>query len=114
MAFRLPTTVPRSHFIVGYEDLLQEPVGGCRTLFTQLEFPIEDSHLERAVALSSYENIKRMSEETGQTHGMAAPSEFTGHFLRDGGARQFTREPGPETVKQARKLVEESGIQVAW
>lgn len=95
---------------LNYEQMRHDPVKVFGALFQKLAFPYDQGALEKSVEFSSFANVKKMAEKSGQTYGNADPKSFQGNFLRSGKAGQYRDELRDETIEFTKGILLDNGV----
>lgn len=83
----IETTLKHADLILDY-DILRKDTTGFKDLMTLIVGDYDESILEKAIEMSSFENIKKMSIEIGEPYGLGGPN-YKGFFCRDGRSNQY-------------------------
>lgn len=109
--------------VLRYEAVMQDDEGEFARAFTQLGIRFDPSALKRAVEMSRFDRIREMEDRHGQQHGHRANAEHNRRFglpgWRDEASVRFTRsgksaqwrwELQPQTIDQARAILDAEGL----
>jgi len=101
-------TLPNAHVVLHYDKLRKNP-NGFKKILLALGEEIDVNAFKKAIAFSSFDNIKKMASETGQERGMGG-IYFKGEFLRDGRSDQYKEYLKPETIAYVTKLLKKNNV----
>lgn len=81
-------------------------------LLKGLQYSVDEEALRQSIAMSSFNNIKAMGEESNCRRGMANPKTATPELehTRSGETDQYLRELDPKTIDEARQHLARRGI----
>lgn len=105
------TTVDKSHVILCYERMREDPYTEFHAAFTGLGFEVDEDTLRRSIKMSSFESIKKMEDETQQEHKSLFRG-LTGKFTRSGETKQYMDVLDPGTIETIRQLIAKHGIDI--
>ncbi|MBL1215747.1 MAG: hypothetical protein HND52_20430 [Ignavibacteriae bacterium] len=109
-------TVPKSDVVLCYEEMKQDSFEVILDAFKKLEFPIDENILKKSIEISSFDSIKKMSEETNQSSVIAfnkeAEKKFKGTHTRSGKTKQYLEELDEQTISKAKQLLKKSDIPI--
>ena len=93
-------SINKADFIINYSDLRKNPKKILSKLLKKIDVKYCDKTLEKSIELSSFDNIKKMSEISNQHYGNAPKNgSFVGKFMRSGDDGQFLKELNKETIE---------------
>jgi hypothetical protein len=102
-------TVDRAHLVLKYEHMKADPVTQFTPLLQRMCGTVDQAVLERSIAYSSFESVKRKQQEVASPQGHTT-SDLKVPFTRSGATRQFERELRPATVERLLRMLRRQGI----
>lgn len=81
------STRHRADLILNYDELRKNPNDFKKVIKLIFDDEINEEVFEKAIEMSSFENIRKMGIEMDQKHGLA--KDYLGHFARDGRSGQY-------------------------
>jgi len=81
------STRHRADLVLNYDELRKNPNEFKKAIKLIFDDKINEEVFEKAIEMSSFENIRKMGIETNEIHGLAKNS--LDHFCRDGRSGQF-------------------------
>src|SRR6185503_5082681 len=116
-------TADRADAVLRYETVMRDATAAFAAAFAALEIAHSAAELAQAVAMSRFDRISAMEDRHGQRHGHRADPEHrcaaglppwrddpAVRFTRSGVSGQWRRELRPDTVAQARALLDSHGL----
>ena len=97
-------SIRHADFIINYSNLKNDCENQLSKLVKFLDWDLNQSLIEKSIKMSSFKNIKKMSEEKFQQYGNG-PSDgsFFGKFTRSGEEGQFYNELSSKTIEDVQK-----------
>lgn len=104
------STMYQANFILNY-DILRKDSSSFYQMFKLITNDQYDKKLlEKAIRLSSFENIRKMSIEIKQPYGLA--KRFRDYFCRDGRSGQYKEVMSEELINYIKEECKKEGINV--
>jgi hypothetical protein len=117
------TSAGRADAVVRYDTIMRDATAALAQAFAALGIPRSAVELAQAVAMSRFDRIRAMEDRHGQRHGHRADPEHRRaaglppwrddpavRFTRSGASGQWRRELRPDTIAQARALLDSHGL----
>ena len=95
--------------MVSYESMKEKPLFELQRVISHCGIFFNPETAEKAIAASSFSNIKKMGRETKQSEGMGKKG-FKGEFTRKGKIGGFKDELKPETICKAFSILKSNGL----
>ncbi len=102
-------TVDKADVVLRYERMKIDPIGQFTPLLERMGGPVDRAILERSIAYSSFESVKRKQQEVASPQGHTS-SDLKVPFTRSGATRQFEKELHPRTVERLLDMLRRRGI----
>ncbi|MCJ8329188.1 MAG: sulfotransferase domain-containing protein [Lentisphaeria bacterium] len=110
--FHYILTQSKAHILINYDSAQIDPYPVFEKLLQRISGSVNEGALEKAIDLSSFDNVKKMSIENNQQNGMAPKAEFKGQFLRSGKSGQYNDVLKEETVATIKQLLIQNNIAI--
>jgi hypothetical protein len=117
------TSAGHADAVLCYEAIMRDAMSAFAGAFATLRIPHSAAELALAVAMSRFDRIRAMEDRHGQRHGHRADPEHRRaaglppwrddpavRFTRSGASGQWRWELQPDTVAQARAMLESHGL----
>ena len=104
------TTRDKADLILNY-DVLRKDTSGFREVIRMINGCIDEDIFQKTIKMSSFENIKKMSEETCKKGGLGYPY-YRGYFCRDGRSEQYKEVMSEELINYIKNECLKEGIKV--
>ncbi|MFX0093633.1 MAG: sulfotransferase domain-containing protein, partial [Candidatus Hodarchaeota archaeon] len=101
-------TAPKSSIVLQYEKMRKNILGEFVKVFECLNWNLDKNILKKSIKLSSFENIKKMSQDQNQEYGFT--NELKGQFMRSGNTKQYLQELNQHTIHIAINLLTKDNI----
>jgi hypothetical protein len=106
------TTRCKADLVLDYDKLRRNPY----PLFTEVIALVNNGIinigiLDKTIEMSSFENIRKMSDEVGNPAGLGNP-HYRGYFCRDGRSGQYKEVMSKELIDYIRNECKKEGIEV--
>lgn len=101
-------TIHRADVILDYDKLRKDPSGFIDTI-KLVDGTIDMDVFQKAIKMSSFDNIRKMSDEVNQPYG-AGGHLYRGHFCRDGRTGQYKEIMSNELIQYIKKRCKERGL----
>lgn len=98
-------------FSTSYELLKKDAGKELRKLLTYLNVEINELNIDKAVRLSDFKSIKKMTIDSGETHGSGPKEIQKGVFTRKGEVGAYKNELKDKTIAFAEKYLRRKGVQ---
>lgn len=108
--YHYKSTKDKGDVVLCYEEIRKDPFGVFSVAFKKLGFPLDEAALRKSIAVSSFENIKKMGQETDQKYGICSADRFKGEFTRSGKSQQYYGALKSGTIQKARKMLMQANI----
>jgi len=105
----IKSTIPFANVILDYDLLRENPDLFKPAIKLVFGIVIEDV-FQKAITLSTFDNIKKMGIKVGQQYGLA--SSYRGHFTRDGRSGQYLEVMSKELINYIKNECEKKGLKV--
>jgi len=107
----IKTTLKKCIMTLNYEKLRFDPMGFKAAIMLIMEDPktFKWDIFKTSVQMSTFENIKKMSDNVKQPYGLGGP-DYLGYFCRNGNYGQFHNEMSPESIEYITKEWSKLGI----
>lgn len=109
--FHVRTTRNLADLVLNYDHLQIHPAIFRTVIDLITDDNLDENVLIKAINMSSFENIKRMSDEVGNPAGLGFPY-YKGYFCRDGRTGQYKEVMSKELVEYIKKECLKEGIEV--
>jgi hypothetical protein len=104
------STKHKADVILDYDELRKNPIGFLDAI-ELINGDVDLAVLERAIEMSSFDNIRQMSIDTNQIWGVGGPL-YKGYFCRDGRSGQYKERMNKNLIKWIRAKCKKAGIKV--
>jgi hypothetical protein len=104
------STKHRADVVLDYDELRENPSGFIDAI-ELIDESVDLGVLEKAIKMSDFNNIKKMSIETKQPWGVGGPL-YKGLFCRDGRTGQYKERMSKELIKYIKKECKNEGIKI--
>lgn len=105
-------TKPHADLVLNYDKLRHDTSDFYRAIELICDGDIDEEVLERAIQLSTFENIKAMSIAIGQPYGLGM-EVYNGFFCRDGRSGQFEEKMNVKLVEHVLNECRKEGLTVS-
>jgi hypothetical protein len=105
------STKHRADVVLDYDEMRVNPSGFINAIGLITGGCIDLGILEKAIEMSSFDNIKKMSIDTERPYGVGGPL-YKGFFCRDGNSGQYLKIMSKELIEYIKKECEKEGIDV--
>lgn len=104
------STRDRADVVLNYDELRKNPIGFKKAIELVVgEGNVDMEIFNKAIEMSSFDNIKKMSDEVNQPYGVGGPL-YKGYFCRDGRSNQYKEIMSKELIEYITKRCEEEGL----
>jgi len=103
------TTMCKADLVMDYDKTWNQPYTEFLNMFKLIDDNIDDSTLIKAIQMSSFNNIRKMSEDIGQIGGLGIPY-YTGYFCREGTPLQYKKVMSPELIQKIKDECKKENI----
>jgi len=103
----IQSTMPYADVVLNYDKLRKDP-SGFRDAIKLVFGVVNEEIFQKAIEMSTFDNIKKMGIEKKQKYGLA--SSYRGHFCRDGRSGQYKEVMTPELIEWIREMCLTEGI----
>ena len=105
------TTMPKASLIMDYDDTWKQPYKHFYRMFELIDTDIDTVILRKAIQMSSFTNVRKMSEDVNQRGGLGMPY-YTGYFCRVGTPEQYKIVMSSDLIQRIRTECKKENITV--
>jgi len=103
------TTICKADLVMDYDKTWNQPYTEFLNMFKLIDDNINLDILKKSIEMSSFKNVRKMSEEIHQENGLGYPY-YTGYFCREGTPLQYKKVMSSDLIQKIKDECKKENI----